>query len=121
MPAKPILMSVPRSKTSAKLVWNPATDPRYDFPQDVQPWLEDAWEQAQKDNPEFKKSGVPVGYWGDFFTVKDIKGKFRVFGASQSSPKPKVVWFSPWSNTEWSMYLATTKIEYKPLAPVKNG
>ena len=124
MPAKSRIQwrEIPHSKTSAKIRWIEGVDPPYETPQQVKPWLDAAWALALKQNPSWKTKGVPVDFWGTAFSVDDIKGSFRVFGISgKSSPKAKVVWTSPWSNTTWSMYLDIKKVEYDPETPVKNG
>ncbi len=113
-------MEVPKA-ARAKLKWDGIT--YYDRPDQVLPWLTEAFKLAMAKNPEWSKSGIPLGYIGEEFELpsRPGKGTFRVFGpVSKTSPRPYITWYSPWTNTRWNMYLDTVKVTYKATKPLKN-
>ena len=126
MPAKstPIWKEIPRRAAlrtrptlPAKIPWDGTI---YDKPADVLPWLQTALREAMAANPTWSKTGIPVGYEGPFFEVDNLAGNFKVVGPSATHP-PYITWYSPWTNTRWSMYLETVSVRYKGTRPVKNN
>lgn len=127
MPAKSEIqwLEVPRTaalrivpQLPGKTRWDGVTT--YQKASEVLPWLQQAFSEAMKANLVWGNSGIPVGYVGPFFSIEGINGHFQVVGAS-ASHGPYITWFSPWSNTQWSMYLKTVRVIYKGSRPIKNG
>jgi len=110
-------MEIPRR--ASKPIWDGVTT--YGKASEVLPWLQAAFKQMMMENSSWGKSGIPVGYVGPKFQMPNIQGFFQVVGPlSEGSPRPYITWFSPWSNTQWNMYLEVVKVQYKGTKPIKN-
>ncbi len=91
----------------------------YSKASDVFPWLTQALKDAWKS--EWNVSGIPIGYVSGLFMSPGLKGQFQIVGpVSERSPRPYITWFSPWSNTQWNMYLDQVSTKYRNTTPVKN-
>ena len=126
MSPRPVLMTIPRSaglqivpNLPKKETWREGMQP-YNSAAIVLPWLQTAFGAAMNANPNWGKSGIPVGFVGPYFIIPEIKGTFQVVGASEHHG-PYIVWYSAWSAVRWSMYLDTVRTVYKGTKPIKGG
>lgn len=120
MPSKPRILQMDIPRTAKKPEWDGKTF--YDTPKQVLPWLQKAFAQAMKENPEWGISGVPVGKQFPKFQMPEVvPGNFQIDGPAPNSPYPRITWFSPWSNTTWTMFLKPVRVVYKGTKPIKNG